>query len=98
MKREELNALAARVEALETALAPFASYMNAMDAYATFHRGQHLTDSKVLAYSQTEMGTCGALVIGHFRDAQHVMDGRDLPGWGGLYRTKLRARASEAQS
>lgn len=80
---------AERIERLEKALEPFAAYMQQMDAYAVLHRGKHLPDDKVLAYSQTEMGTCAALVIGHFRDADAVF-GKRAPGWSGLYRTKLR--------
>lgn len=86
----------ARIAELEAALAPFAAYMRAMDAYATLHRGKHLPDSKILAYSQTEMGTCGALCVGHFRDAKHVMADQPLPGWSGQYRSPVRAHRQEA--
>lgn len=78
------------LDALEASLVPFASYMDAMDAYASLHRGQHLPDNKVLAYSQTETGTSGALVVGHFRDAQYVVCGLPNGGWSGIYRSKVR--------
>lgn len=94
-------ALIQRLEAenarLRTALEPFAAYSQEMDAYAAFHRGQSLPDSKVLAYGQTEMNTCAALVVGHFRDADAVFAGR-ARGWSGFYRSTLRARASNSAS
>lgn len=81
-----LSALRDSREALE----PFAAYSQQMDKYAVLHRGKHLPDSKVLAYSETEMGTCAALVVGHFRDADAVF-GRKAGGWTGLYRSTIRA-------
>lgn len=59
---------------LAMALEPFATYFKQMEAYGVFHRGKMLPDEKVMAYSQTEMGTSAAITIGDFRRALEAME------------------------
>jgi hypothetical protein len=64
-------------ELLGYALAPFAAYFKQMEAYGTLHRGKMPPDAKVMAYSETEMGTSAAITAGDFRRAKEAMDKLD---------------------
>jgi hypothetical protein len=89
-----------RIRELEAALHPFAAFAYAATAYGLLHRGSFPSDSKSVAYVQTETGDAGNITWGDLKLAGRVMPRARHGGesadvrWARVQSGKTRARGS----